>query len=78
MKVRITAVQIKDITTKAGQAMRLRIVQGLNEAGEVFKYTLPRQHVDVRVGDAIVRTEPYIGFDADLGARAQLVQPEPK
>lgn len=78
MKVQITSVQTKDITTKAGQAMRLRIVQGLNELGEVFRFTLPKTHPDVTKGTAIVTTEPYIGFEADLGARARLVQPEAK
>lgn len=72
MRVRILSVQKKDIKTRAGQDMTLRIVQGVNAAGDVFKFTLPKTHPDVTAGDHEVVAEPYIGFEADLSARAAL------
>lgn len=72
MRVRITKVESKDIKTKAGQQMTLRIAQGMNEEGDVFKFTLPRSHPDVQPGTFQVVATPYIDFDAGLGGRVAL------
>lgn len=73
MRIRVLSVQRKDITTKAGVAMTLRVVNGVNVAGEVFRFTLPRGHDEVPVGEAQVVAEPYINFEADLGGRVRVV-----
>ncbi len=73
MRVKVIGVEIKDITTKTGQAMKLRIVQGYTEAMQVFKFTLPRGHADISgPGDYRVVPEPYIDFEAGLSARCRL------
>lgn len=71
MRVKVLSVQVKDITTRAGQAMKLRIVQGVSASGEVFRFTLGQKAPDLAPGDYQVVAEPYIGFDCDLGGRVR-------
>jgi hypothetical protein len=66
MRVRILKVESKDIKTKAGQAMTLRIAQGMTPEGDVFKFTLPRSHPDIKTGDHDAVASVRVGFDADL------------
>lgn len=73
MRIRVLSVQRKDITTKAGVAMTLRVVNGVNAAGEVFRFTLPRGHDEVQPGEAQVLSEPYINYEADLSGRLKVV-----
>lgn len=73
MRIRVLSVQRKDIRTKAGVDMTLRVVNGVNGDGEVFRFTLPRGHDEVAVGEAEVFSEPYINYEADLAGRLKVV-----
>lgn len=78
MRVRVLSVQKKDITTKAGQSLQLRIVNGCTEDGQVFTFNLPKSHPEVPVGFADVKLEPWINYDTELAARVSLVPVAPE
>lgn len=78
MRVRVLSVQKKDITTKAGQALHLRIVNACTEDGQVFTFNLPKAHPEVPVGFADVKSEPWINYDTELAARVSLLPVPPK
>lgn len=69
MRVQILSVKSKDITTKAGQQMTLRVVQGNTADGDVFKGILHREHPDIRPGMYEVQAGWYVNFDAELASR---------
>lgn len=73
MRVQILSAKSKDITTKAGQQMTLRVVQGSTADGDVFKHVLHREHPDIRPGMFDVQPAFYVNFDAELATRVNFV-----
>ena len=69
MNVQIVSTQTKPITTKSGQKMELRVVQGFCDDGSVFKTVLHRDHSDIRPGRYELVSEVYVNFDCELAAR---------
>lgn len=73
MQVNILSVKSKDITTKTGQQMTLRVVQGSTADGDVFKGVLHREHPDIRPGLHELHAGWYVNFDAELASRINFV-----
>lgn len=77
MRVQILSVKSKDITTKAGQQMTLRVVQGNTADGDVFKGVLHREHPDIRPGLYDVQAAWYVNYDAELATRINFAPANP-
>lgn len=73
MRVQVLSVKSKDITTKAGQQMTLRVIQGNTTDGDVFKGVLHREHPDIRPGLYDVQAAWYVNFDAELASRINFI-----
>lgn len=69
MHVQVVSTQIKPITTKAGQKMELRIVQGFDADGCVFRNVLHREHPEIRPGKYELVAETYVNYDCELSCR---------
>lgn len=73
MRVQVISVKSKDITTKTGQQMTLRLIQGSTAEGDVFKGVLHREHPDIRPGLYQVEAGWYVNYDAELASRINFV-----
>ena len=69
MNVQIVSTQTKPITTKSGQKMELRVVQGFGDDGAVFKTVLHREHPDIRPGRYELVPDVFVNYECELSAR---------
>lgn len=72
MNVQITHVEQKNITTREGKPMTLRVVQGIAESGSVFRHVLGRDHPNVLPGKYVMQAVPYIDFKCEVRSDIQL------
>lgn len=71
MRVQILSFEEKPITTKTGQQMVLRVIQGFTSSGSVFKDTLSKEHPPVKPGEYELVGMPYVNFECKLGYRSE-------
>lgn len=69
MRVKILKMEVKDIVTKAGAAMRLRVIHGFTDQGDVFKMLIPKGAPDMAAGDYDAKAEPFVTYESELAGR---------